>query len=127
MAASAHVLSLFVNDPLIKAILPPATTTNALSKELTTLQGKITNLENTITSLAKASKEPKPPLPPFAYQAKPSQQIRQPQAPRQSYAAKAAFPQCLSIVVEAAAPMWPDNLKPMPTSAKDPFAFFLLI
>jgi len=45
------------NDPLIKSILPPTTMPAATSKELSALQGsKLTNLENTVASLAKASK-----------------------------------------------------------------------
>ncbi len=72
MTVSAHVLSLFVNDRLIKSILPPTTMPAATSKELSALQGKLTDLENTVASLAKASKTPITPSPPASKPAQPS-------------------------------------------------------
>ncbi len=60
MAATAHILALFVNDPLVKAILPQATSTSTPSKELIAIQSKLTTLEANIASLAKAGKTPPP-------------------------------------------------------------------
>jgi len=54
MLASAHILSHFLNDPLVKAILLVATPSQPPSKELSALQGQLTSLENTLTTLAKA-------------------------------------------------------------------------
>src|SRR5580692_1333413 len=62
MTASAHILSLFVNDPLIKAILPPAT--SPALKDFTALQAKLTALETSVASLAKASRNLKTTTPP---------------------------------------------------------------
>ncbi len=62
MAATAHILTLFVNDPLTKAIRSQAPSTSTPSKELTAIQSKLTALESTVASLALARKTPPPPL-----------------------------------------------------------------
>src|ERR1700677_2874135 len=107
MVASAHILSLFVNDPLIKSILPASAMPTAPSKELIALQGKLTTLENTVLTLAKVathpSKDTKPPPPPSSHTAQPKPQQGKGPAPLPTYAAKAASPQRPSIVVGAAA------------------------
>ncbi|KAF8496117.1 hypothetical protein F5888DRAFT_1907381 [Russula emetica] len=119
VAASAHILSLFINDPLIKSMAPPSSHTNTPSKELTALQGKFSSLENTVLALAKAtlahSKDTKPPPPPPAQTAQPKPQQSKGPATPHTYAAKAASPQCPSIVVGTAAYSWPDNQRPSPS------------
>ncbi|KAF8493758.1 hypothetical protein F5888DRAFT_1806089 [Russula emetica] len=102
VVASAHILSLFINDPLIKSMAPPSSHTNTPSKELTALQGKFSSLENTVLALAKAtlaySKDTKPPPPPPAQTAQPKPQQSKEPATLHTYAAKAASPQRPSIV-----------------------------
>src|SRR6266478_9610830 len=61
MAATAHILNLFFNDPLTEALLPGAPTPGTPSKEFSNIQSKLTALENTVASLAKAGKTPTPP------------------------------------------------------------------
>jgi len=101
MAATAHILALFVNDPLVKAILPQATSTSTPSKELIAIQSKLTTLEANIASLAKAGKTPPPPTLTTT-----SKQAQTPQkgalVTQHTYAAKATVPPCPSIVVNAA-------------------------
>jgi hypothetical protein len=119
MMASAHILSLFINDPLIKAIVPPVPTFQIPSKKLIALQGKLTSPENTVTALAKAtsaaSKDIKTPQTLSAQPAKSKAQQPKPSAPPPTYAVKAASPQHPSIVVGAAAYMWPNDQRPSPT------------
>jgi len=53
MWASAHLLKLFINDPLIKLLLLKSSpTTITPSKELNALQICLSSLENTLTKLA---------------------------------------------------------------------------
>src|SRR5580692_8237599 len=99
LTGSAHILSLFVNNPLIKAILPPATTPATTSKELTTLQAKFSTLESSIALLAKATKDPKTPPPTATLPAQPSPLKGKASVPPPTYAAKASSPQCPSIVM----------------------------
>ncbi len=115
MAATAHILNLFFNDPLTKAILPVAPTPGTPSKEFSNIQSKLTALENTVASLAKAGKTPTPPsqlAPPNQANApllKKGATVTQP-----TYAAKATAPPRASVVVSAAAYRWSEGVRPSP-------------
>ena len=118
--ASAHILSLLIQDPLVQPLLPRSTPPNAPTQELKSLQIHLTSLENMLTNLAKATTEvrkeikSKPTTPaPSPAKASPAKGG----APTQpTYAAKAASPQCPSIVVEAVAYTWPDDMRLPPAN-----------
>src|SRR6266436_9910271 len=58
MRASAHLISLFINDPLAQSLLPKSPhSANTPAKELNSLQICLTSLENTLANLAKATTE----------------------------------------------------------------------
>ena len=116
--ASAHILSLLIQDPLVQSLLPKSTPPNLPTQELKGLQVCLTTLENMLTNLAKATTEvrkeikSKPPTPaPTPAKASPPKGSTPTQP---TYAAKAASPQHPSIVVEASAYTWPDNTWPPP-------------
>ena len=113
--ASAHILSLLIQDPLIQSLLPKSTPPNLPTQELKGLQVCLTSLENTLTNLAKATTEvrkeikSKPTTPaPKPAKASPAKGSTPTQP---TYAAKAASPQHPSIVVEAAAYTWPEDTR----------------
>jgi hypothetical protein len=117
--ASAHIINLLINDPLIQTILPKGTPANtAPAKELNALQIRLTSLENTLANLAKATTEVRKDLKAHpttpAQSAKPSTTKSVP-APPPTYAAKAASPQRPSVVVDAAAYTWPEDRRPPPS------------
>ena len=118
MRASAHLINLLINEPLVQSLLPKGPHANAApAKELNTLQIRLTSLENTLANLAKATtearKEMKAHQTPSAPPARPMTQVHGP-APPTTYAAKAATPQRPSVVVETVAYTWPDNRRPLP-------------
>lgn len=120
MRASAHLLTLFINEPLVQTLLPKGTPANtAPVKELNALQIRLTSLENTLANLAKATtdirKDIKSQSTSSANPAKPPLPSAQRSAPSPSYAAKAASPQRPSVVVDAAAYTWPENQRPSPS------------
>lgn len=120
LRASAHILSLLVNDPLVQPLIPKSTSANtAPVKELNALQIRLTSLENTLANLAKATaqarKDTKSQPTPSANQAKPSHTNASGPAPPLTYAAKAATPQRPSIVVDTTAYTWTDNRRPPPS------------
>ena len=120
MRASAHIITLLINDPLVQSLLPKGTPANtAPVKELTALQICLTSLENTLANLAKATaearKEFKSQPHSHANPAKPAPFSAKGPAPPPTYAAKAALPQRPSVVVNAAAYTWPDNRRPSPS------------
>jgi hypothetical protein len=95
---SAHIISLFLNDPLVNAVVPnsnPASATPA--KELNALQIRLVSLENTLTNLAKATtkvrKEIKQQPTTTSQHAKASATTSKPVSTPPTYAAKAAAPQ----------------------------------
>ena len=119
MRASAHIINLFTNDPLVQSLLPKSTHANtAPVKELNALQIRLTSLENTLANLAKATTEVRKDIKahptPSAQPARPQATPKGP-APPPTYAAKAATPQRPSVVVDAAAYTWPDNRRPSPS------------
>src|SRR6266446_109012 len=119
MQASAHLISLFINDPLAQSLLPKGPhAANTPAKELNALQICLTSLENTLANLAKATTKVRKDLKACP---NPPPNIAKPQASQhqgplnpQTYAAKAALPQCPSIVVNTAAYHWTDNKRPTP-------------
>ncbi|KAI0246313.1 hypothetical protein BJV78DRAFT_1286539 [Lactifluus subvellereus] len=118
--ATAHLLNLFLHDPLAQSLLPKGTNVNtAPVKELTALQICLTSLENTLANLAKATtevrKELKSKPSPPSQTANPATASVKGPAPTSSYAAMAATPQRPSVVVEAAAYTWPNNRRPVPS------------
>jgi hypothetical protein len=119
MRASAHIINLLINDPLVQSLLPKSTPANtAPVKELNSLQIRLTSLENTLTNLAKATtdarKEFKAQSQPPSNTAKPSAPAAKGPAPLPTYAAKAASPQRPSVVVDTSAYTWPNNRRPQP-------------
>jgi hypothetical protein len=119
MQASAHIINLLTNDPLVQSLLPRSTHANtAPVKELNALQIRLTSLENTLANLAKATTEVRKDIKahstPSAQPARPQATPKGP-APPPTYAAKAATPQRPSAVVDAAAYTWPDNRRPSPS------------
>jgi hypothetical protein len=115
-AGSAHILSLLLNDPLIKSLLPSAPPTTTPTKEFSALQGRLTSLENTISALAKvtatAAKKPQPPAQPPAHT--PQSGRHGPTLTPATYAQATATPPRPSIVVGAAGYTWSDS-RPMPS------------
>jgi hypothetical protein len=117
--ASAHLISLLLNDPLTQSLLPkvhPAPT--APAKELTALQIRLTSLENTLTNLTKATTEvrkdlKKSPIPPAQPASTPKAQAKGAPPPATSYAAKAASPPRPSVVVDTSAYTW-STTRPTP-------------
>src|SRR6266403_2218521 len=58
MRASAHLISLFINDPLAQALLLKSPhSANTPAKEFNSLQIQLTSQENTLANLAKATTE----------------------------------------------------------------------
>lgn len=112
LAVSAHIMSLFLNDPLIQAVLPPAASHAATSRELTALQAKMSSLEASIALLAKSHKDPITPPTPSAQPAQPNPARGKAPGTLPTYAAKASSPQCPSIVVGAAAYTWTEEARP---------------
>ena len=55
--ASAHILSLLIQNPLIQSLLLKSTPPNAPTQELKGLQIHLASLENILTTLAKATTE----------------------------------------------------------------------
>ena len=110
--ASAHLVSLLLNDPLTQSLLPkvhPAPT--APVKELSALQIRLTSLENTLTNLTKATTEVRKDIKKAPNLTAPSASMPKAQAkaaphPTISYAAKAASPPCPSMVVDTSAYTW---------------------
>ena len=119
--ASAHIINLLINDPLVQTLLPKSTSTTAPAKELNALQIRLTSLENTLTNLAKATTDVRKDIkahsstPAPANPAKPPQKHGTPPAPQPTYAAKAASPQRPSVVVDVAAYTWPEDRRPTPS------------
>ncbi|KAF8506860.1 hypothetical protein F5888DRAFT_1798089 [Russula emetica] len=117
--ASAHIVNLLINDPLTQSLLLKGTHANtAPVKELNALQIRLTSLENMLANLVKATTEVRKDLKahptPTAQPAKAT--ITKPtSATPPTYAAKAATPQCPSVVVDAAAYTWPDDQRPPPS------------
>ena len=119
MWASAHLISLLLNDPLTQSLLPKGPPINtAPAKELNALQICLTSLENMLANLAKATTEVRKDL---KAHPNPPPNIAKPQASQhqgplnpQTYAAKAALPRRPSIVVDTAAYHWTDNKRPTP-------------
>jgi hypothetical protein len=120
MRASAHIINILINNPLVQSLLPKGNpTTTAPAKELNALQIRLTSLENTLANLAKATTEVRKdikarPMPPVS-SAKPQPLSGQGHTSQPTYAAKAASPQRPSVVVDAAAYTWPDNRRPPPS------------
>src|SRR6266403_2842131 len=119
MWASAHLISLFINDPLAQSLLPKSShAANIPAKELNSLQIRLTSLENTLANLAKATTEVRKDLKacPNPTPAPTKPQATQCQGPLtlQTYAAKVSSLQHPSIVVDVAGIPWPDNKRPMP-------------
>ncbi|KAH9955482.1 hypothetical protein BC827DRAFT_1271695 [Russula dissimulans] len=119
MQASAHILKLFLNNPLVKLLLPDSFPASTPAKELTALQIRLTSLETILTNLAKATtvvrKDIKALPTPSAQMAKPSPPTQKAASLSASYTAKAALPQRPSTVVNTAAYTWPENCQPSPT------------
>jgi hypothetical protein len=120
MRASAHIISLLINDPLVQSLLPKGTPANtAPVKKLNALQIRITSLENMLTNLAKATTEVRKDInahpQPSANIAKPLAPSAKGSVPPPTYAAKAATPQRPSIVVDVAVYTWPDDRRPQPS------------
>jgi hypothetical protein len=120
MRASAHIINLFLNDPLIQSLLPKGTPANtAPIKELTALQIRLTSLENTLANLAKATTEARKEFKSQphinANPAKPTSSNAKGFAPTPTYAAKAAVPQRPSVVVNVADYTWADDRRPSPS------------
>src|SRR6266446_803730 len=119
MRASAHLISLFINDPLAQSLLPKSPhSANTPAKELNSLQIRLTSLENTLANLAKATTEVRKDLKarpnPTPATTKPQATQRQGPLTPQTYAAKVSTPQRPSIVVDVASIPWPDNKRPTP-------------
>ena len=118
MRATAHIIQLFTNDPLIQSLMPKGNTANtAPVKELNALQIRLTSLENTLANLAKATADARKEI---KYQStntpKPAKALnttKTSSAPP-TYAAKAATPQRPSAVMGAAAYTWPTDRRPSP-------------
>ncbi len=119
-AASAHIISLFLHDPLILALLPQSSTQpTGPAKELTALQIHLTSLENTLTNLAKATADTRKDIQKHATPPQKTAQAHalpaQPATPHPSYTAKAASPQCPSTVMNVADYTWPNNMRLNPS------------
>src|SRR6266404_5442566 len=119
MRASAHLISLLLNDPLTQSLLPKGPPANtAPAKELNSLQIRLTSLENMLANLAKATTKVRKDLKacpnPTPTPAKPQATQRQGPLTLQTYAAKVSSLQHPSIVVDVAGIAWPDNKRPMP-------------
>jgi hypothetical protein len=116
---SAHIINLFLNDPLVKAVIPNSSPLNATpTKELNALQIRLISLENTLTNLAKATtevrKEIKQQPTTTSQPTKAPTTTSKPVTTPPTYAAKAATPHRPSAVVGTAAYTWPDNHRPSP-------------
>jgi hypothetical protein len=101
MCASAHLINLFINDPLVKAVLPNSNPASAtLTKELNALQIRLVSLENMLINLAKATtevrKEIKHQPATTAQPAKATGTANKAQSPPPTYAAKAGTPNALA-------------------------------
>ena len=117
--ASAHIINLFLQDPLTQTLLPKSNQTpTAPAKELNALQIRLTSLENTLANLAKATADVRKDI-----KSKPNPPAQLPNqgppktpgpTPAPSYATKAALPPRPSCVVDMSAYTWPDQ-KPTPS------------
>jgi len=116
MCASAHLLKLFLNNPIVKLLLPDSLPHhNTLSKKLNGLQACLTSLESTLANLAKTMVEVRKDL--KSLPTTPCQLAKLPSAtkkpsPPPIYAAKTASPQHPSVVLDTSAFTWPENQQP---------------
>jgi hypothetical protein len=119
---SAHIINLFLNDPLVKAVIPNSSPSSATpAKELNALQIRLVSLENMLINLAKATtkvrKEIKQQPTTTSQSTKASTTSSKPISTPPTYAAKAATPHRPSAVVGTAAYTWPDNYQPSVVAA----------
>ena len=115
MRASAHILSLFLNNPLTQSSLPKNTQPTTPAKELTPLQIRLTSLETTLANLAKATTEVRKeikckPAPAPQTKEETPRLLPPPSPPTQL---RPHSPNA-HVVVEMAAYTWPDNARPPP-------------
>ncbi|KAI9512363.1 hypothetical protein F5148DRAFT_1164359, partial [Russula earlei] len=112
MKASAHLLKLFLNDTLHH---PQST---APSRELNSLQNRLTSLETTLINLTQASVDMRKEIKALPKNTTTPAKAKVPVTPASNttptYAAKASLPPCPCAVMKTSAYTWPASLRPNP-------------
>ncbi|KAI9459381.1 hypothetical protein F5148DRAFT_1369317 [Russula earlei] len=119
MKASAHLLKLFLNDTLVTALpLGHHPQSTAPTRELNSLQNRLTSLETTLINLTQASVDMRKEIKALPKNTTTPAKAKVPLTPASNttptYAAKASLPPRPSAVMKTSAYTWPASLHPNP-------------